>query len=100
MCGFAGEHRSDGRTADDRAVARMAATMDDRGPDSQGLEVDGPVAMGHRRLKIIDLSDAGAQPMRRDGHLLVFNGCIYNYPERGASCSRPAGRSRRRRTPR
>ncbi|HUG84195.1 MAG TPA: N-acetylglutaminylglutamine amidotransferase [Euzebya sp.] len=81
MCGFAGEHRTDGRQADAAAVARMAATMNDRGPDGQGLESVGPVAMGHRRLRIIDLSDAGAQPMHRDGHLLVFNGCIYNYPE-------------------
>ena len=81
MCGFAGEHRFDGRQPDDRAVARMAATMDDRGPDGQGLQVAGRVAMGHRRLRIIDLSDAGAQPMRRDGHLMVFNGCIYNYPQ-------------------
>jgi asparagine synthase (glutamine-hydrolysing) len=81
MCGFAGEHRTDGRQADDGAVARMAATMDDRGPDGQGLQSAGPVAMGHRRLRIIDLSDAGAQPMRRDDHLIVFNGCIYNYPE-------------------
>ena len=55
--------------------------MDDRGPDGQGLQVAGRVAMGHRRLRIIDLSDAGAQPMRRDGHLMVFNGCIYNYPQ-------------------
>ncbi len=81
MCGFAGEHRFDGRQPDERAVARMAATMDDRGPDGQGLQVAGRVAMGHRRLRIIDLSDAGAQPMRRDGHLMVFNGCIYNYPQ-------------------
>ena len=81
MCGFAGEHRFDGRHPDDRAVARMAATMDDRGPDGQGMEILGRVALGHRRLKIIDLSDAGAQPMRRDRYGLVFNGCIYNYPE-------------------
>ncbi|WP_370327847.1 N-acetylglutaminylglutamine amidotransferase [Euzebya sp.] len=81
MCGFAGEHRTDGREADDRAVARMAATMDDRGPDGQGLQTAPGVAMGHRRLRIIDLTDAGAQPMRRDDMLMVFNGCIYNYPE-------------------
>ncbi len=87
MCGFAGEHRTDGREADSTAVARMAATMDDRGPDGQGLQTAPGVAMGHRRLRIIDLSDAGAQPMRRDEHLLVFNGCIYNYPELRAELS-------------
>ncbi|CAN5868477.1 N-acetylglutaminylglutamine amidotransferase [soil metagenome] len=81
MCGFAGEHRTDGRAADAAAVARMAATMDDRGPDGQGLQTAAGLALGHRRLRIIDLSDAGAQPMRRDDHLLVFNGCIYNYPQ-------------------
>lgn len=81
MCGFAGEHRFDGRAPDDKAVAKMAATMDDRGPDGQGLEILRRVALGHRRLKIIDLTDAGAQPMRRGNLALVFNGCIYNYPE-------------------
>lgn len=80
MCGFAGEHRTDGREADAEAVTRMAATMADRGPDGHGFATAPGVALGHRRLRIIDLSDAGAQPMRRDGHLLVFNGCIYNYP--------------------
>jgi asparagine synthase (glutamine-hydrolysing) len=81
MCGFAGEHRTDGREADVTAVARMAATMADRGPDGQGLQTAPGLALGHRRLRIIDLSDAGAQPMRRGHHLLAFNGCIYNYPE-------------------
>ncbi|MGI9017485.1 MAG: N-acetylglutaminylglutamine amidotransferase [Euzebya sp.] len=81
MCGFAGEHRTDDREADASAVARMAATMDDRGPDGQGLQVVPGVAFGHRRLRIIDLSDAGAQPMCRGEHLLVFNGCIYNYAQ-------------------
>lgn len=81
MCGFAGEHRTDGCKADALTVAKMAATMDDRGPDGQGLATAAGIAMGHRRLRIIDLSDAGAQPMQRNDHLLVFNGCIYNYPE-------------------
>jgi asparagine synthase (glutamine-hydrolysing) len=61
----------------------MAATMDDRGPDGAGVWSDGRVALGHRRLQIIDLSEAGAQPMvdAELGLTVVFNGCIYNYPD-------------------
>jgi asparagine synthase (glutamine-hydrolysing) len=61
----------------------MAATMADRGPDGAGVWSAGRVALGHRRLKIIDLSEAGAQPLIDPdlGLVVVFNGCIYNYPE-------------------
>lgn len=54
-----------------------------RGPDGRGLFVDGPVALGHTRLSIIDLSDLGAQPMTsEDGRFTItFNGEIYNYLE-------------------
>jgi asparagine synthase (glutamine-hydrolysing) len=54
-----------------------------RGPDDGGVYADGPVALGHRRLAIIDLSSHGHQPMlSADGHLaLVYNGEIYNYLE-------------------
>ena len=55
--------------------------MAPRGPDGSGIWVNGPVALGHRRLAIIDLSAAGAQPMADPqlGLTVVFNGCIYNY---------------------
>ncbi|MDI5942367.1 hypothetical protein QLR68_30480 [Micromonospora sp. DH15] len=56
MCGLAGEFRRDGSRADVAAVERMAATMSDRGPDDSGVWSQGAVALGHRRLKIIDLS--------------------------------------------
>ncbi len=81
MCGIAGEIAAPGRTPDVDAVARMTDTLAPRGPDGEGLWTDGRVALGHRRLKVIDLSDAAAQPMV-DGELgltIVFNGCIYNY---------------------
>jgi asparagine synthase (glutamine-hydrolysing) len=54
-----------------------------RGPDGEGFWARGPIALGHRRLKIIDLSEAGHQPMTDDelGLTLVFNGCIYNYQQ-------------------
>lgn len=81
MCGLAGEIRFDGAPADVGAVRRMTACMRHRGPDGDGLWAEGPVALGHRRLAIIDLSAGGAQPMRDEqtGSTIVFNGCIYNH---------------------
>ncbi|AXO33272.1 asparagine synthetase [Micromonospora sp. B006] len=64
-------------------MERMAATMSDRGPDDSGVWSQGPTALGHRRLKIIDLSAASGQPIvdAAAGLTGVFNGCIYNYRE-------------------
>lgn len=83
MCGICGEIRWDGHAADVGAVARMTGAMTSRGPDADGVVAHGPVALGHRRLSIIDLSARGAQPMVDAdlGLTLVFNGCIYNYQE-------------------
>ncbi|HEY0001079.1 MAG TPA: N-acetylglutaminylglutamine amidotransferase [Actinoplanes sp.] len=83
MCGIAGELRYDGQAADGEAVRRMLPCLQSRGPDGEGFVQRGPVALGHRRLKIIDLSEAGGQPMTDDqlGLTLVFNGCIYNYQQ-------------------
>ena len=63
MCGICGEIRFGTDAADVAAVDRMAATMVRRGPDGAGLVARGRVAFGHRRLKIIDLSEAAQQPM-------------------------------------
>ena len=81
MCGFSGELRLDGVSPDVGAVARMANRMAARGPDGEGLFASGPIALGHRRLKIIDLSECGNQPMHDPelGLTIVFNGCVYNY---------------------
>ena len=59
----------------------MTRALAHRGPDAEGIAVDGPVAMGHRRLSVIDLSTTNNQPMldARGGYLLVFNGEIYNF---------------------
>ena len=83
MCGICGEIRWDGQAADVGAVTRMTGAMTSRGPDADGVVAHGPVALGHRRLSIIDLSARGAQPMVDAdlGLTLVFNGCIYNYQE-------------------
>ena len=56
MCGICGEITFDGRAADAAAIGRMTETLSPRGPDSGGMVVRGRVGMGHRRLKIIDLS--------------------------------------------
>ena len=81
MCGATGEVRLDGRTPDIVAVSAMAEAMAPRGPDGAGVWSQGRVALGHRRLKIIDLSEAGAQPMvdAELGLSMAWNGCIYNY---------------------
>ena len=83
MCGICGEIRFDGQSADVAAVTRMTAAMASRGPDSDGVVAHGPLAFGHRRLSIIDLSARGEQPMVDSelGLTLVFNGCIYNYQD-------------------
>src|SRR3954447_2366532 len=83
MCGIAGELAFRGACADESAVSRMSAAMSDRGPDGDGLWSDGWVAFGHRRLTVIDLSEAGRQPMADEalGLTVVFNGCIYNHHE-------------------
>ena len=83
MCGISGEARFDGSTPDAGAVTRMTEAMRSRGPDGEGLFNDGWVTLGHRRLTIIDLTEAGSQPMIREdlGLALVFNGCVYNYTQ-------------------
>jgi asparagine synthase (glutamine-hydrolysing) len=82
MCGIAGEVRFDGRDASADRVAAMGEVLAPRGPDASGLFCQSRVAFGHRRLKIIDLSDRAQQPMVDPdlGLAVVFNGCIYNYP--------------------
>jgi len=83
MCGICGELRFDGGAADLTALGRMSDALARRGPDDAGSYHDGPLAFGHRRLSVIDLSEHAHQPMV-DTALqlsLVFNGTIYNYRE-------------------
>ncbi len=83
MCGLCGELRFDGAAPDMAAISRMSDQLARRGPDHCGTYQDGPLAFGHRRLSIIDLSAHAHQPMV-DAALqltLVFNGTIYNYRE-------------------
>jgi len=83
VCGICGELRFDGRDPDLALLGRMMECLARRGPDHEGCFSDGPMALGHRRLSIIDLSERSHQPMVDPelGLTLVFNGAIYNYRE-------------------
>jgi len=83
MCGIAGIMNLDGSPAEPVLVRRMTDAIAHRGPDGEGLFVDGCVGLGHRRLAIIDLTTAGHQPMQSaDGRfVLSYNGEVYNYQE-------------------
>jgi asparagine synthase (glutamine-hydrolysing) len=82
MCGIQGILNLDGAPASREAVSRMGRITRHRGPDDEGVHVDGPLAIGMRRLSIIDVA-GGHQPLsNEDGTLwLVANGEIYNYRE-------------------
>ncbi|MCA9799710.1 MAG: asparagine synthase (glutamine-hydrolyzing) [Cyanobacteria bacterium HKST-UBA04] len=83
MCGLTGIFQRNGQPASQEALARMTAALTHRGPDGEGYYVKGAVGLGHRRLAIIDLSDAGRQPMETpDGRYVIsYNGELYNYRE-------------------
>ena len=83
MCGICGEIRFDHQSPDIGTIHKMMAKLQRRGPDNAGDYLDGPVALGHRRLSIIDLSERSNQPMvdKRLNLTIVFNGTIYNYPQ-------------------
>jgi asparagine synthase (glutamine-hydrolysing) len=83
MCGFYGEFRHDQRQPDLAALQQASARLAPRGPDGAGCFHQGDLAVAHRRLRIIDLTEHGQQPMVDNelGLGLVFNGMIYNYRE-------------------
>lgn len=83
MCGIVGAIYFNGEPVRPDVIGRMADALRHRGPDDGGVFVDGSAGLGHRRLKIIDLSPAGHQPMgNEDGTIWVtYNGEIYNFPE-------------------
>ncbi len=83
MCGIAGVFNIGGESVALRTIKAMTQRIAHRGPDGDGFFVEDNIALGHKRLAILDVSDKGAQPMQsRDGKwVVVFNGCIYNYLE-------------------
>ena len=83
MCGIAGIVRLDGTIAvDETRLKRMRDVIRHRGPDGEGLWIDGPVGLAHRRLSIVDVA-AGQQPMSNedDSAWIVYNGEVYNHAE-------------------
>src|SRR5262245_14439553 len=83
MCGIAGIVKFDPRDqAEEERLVRMRDSIAHRGPDGQGLIIDGRVGLAHRRLAIVDVG-AGGQPMcNEDGSIwIVFNGEIYNHAD-------------------
>lgn len=81
MCGICGDFRFHGVPAREAVIQPMLNALARRGPDDEGRWFSGSLALGQRRLSVIDLSSAGHQPMVDAELSLVFNGCIYNYPE-------------------
>ena len=83
MCGVAGYLNLDGRPASKHLLQEMTDAISHRGPDGEGHWVKGPVAVGHRRLAIIDPTPAGKQPMvSKDGRfVLSYNGEVYNFKD-------------------
>lgn len=83
MCGIAGIINKKNTEIDKEDIQIMNTVMAHRGPDAEGIYVDGNIGLGHRRLSIVDLSDSGNQPMfsHDKKFVLVYNGEIYNYIE-------------------
>src|SRR5690242_17139685 len=81
MCGIAGIASFNQKVIPSMAIERMTAALSHRGPDGQGLYFDDHIALGHRRLSIIDLSSAGKQPMSVGSKTITYNGEIYNFRE-------------------
>ena len=81
MCGIVGFTNNVGNA--DEVLGKMMVRIRHRGPDAEGRYIDGNIALGHRRLSIIDISSSGDQPIFNEDNSLViiFNGEIYNYME-------------------
>jgi asparagine synthase (glutamine-hydrolysing) len=83
MCGICGEIRRRGDSASAAVTEAIAGNLKHRGPDAGGVYAQRNVALGHRRLSILDLSPSADQPMVDTGLglAIAFNGCIYNFRE-------------------
>ncbi len=83
MCGITGIINLNNQPAEELTIISMTDAIAHRGPDGKGIFIDGNVALGHRRLSILDVSEKGAQPMtsKNANWTIVFNGCIYNFKE-------------------
>lgn len=83
MCGIAGILNLDARPVSAAMVKRMSHALAHRGPDGEGVFLDGSIGLGHKRLAVIDLSSDAQQPMCNEDRSvwLTFNGEIYNFRE-------------------
>ena len=83
MCGITGLIKLDGSNVDPVVLQNMTNSLTHRGPDGEGQWIKGNVALGHRRLAIMDLSEAAEQPMCSfdNNYVLTYNGEIYNFVE-------------------
>jgi asparagine synthase (glutamine-hydrolysing) len=83
MCGIAGIFNLNNRPSEEGIISSMSEAIAHRGPDGDGIFIDGNVALAHRRLSILDVSEKGSQPMssKATNWTIVFNGCIYNFKE-------------------
>jgi asparagine synthase (glutamine-hydrolysing) len=83
VCGIAGVFNREGGPVEPAWLSAMAATLCHRGPDADGFWTDDGVGFAHRRLSVIDVSEAGRQPMgSEDGRIQVcYNGEIYNFDD-------------------
>lgn len=85
MCGIAGiyNYADPDRPVDRNLLVAMTRSIAHRGPDAEGIHIEGPIGLGHRRLSIVDLSETGAQPMPSSDRRcwLVYNGELYNHHE-------------------
>ncbi|MGY0648007.1 MAG: asparagine synthase (glutamine-hydrolyzing), partial [Paraglaciecola chathamensis] len=83
MCGIAGFTQFSGYMGNQQSLKKMGDSIYHRGPDAGGEYIDDHVGLAHRRLAIIDLSEAGVQPMYSHDkrYIIAFNGEIYNFQE-------------------
>ncbi|MCB0330457.1 MAG: asparagine synthase (glutamine-hydrolyzing), partial [Bdellovibrionales bacterium] len=83
MCGITGYINLNGEPSSRAIIESMNRTLIHRGPDGEGYFTDGPVALGHTRLAVIDLSAAATQPMLSNDrrYVLIYNGELYNFLE-------------------
>lgn len=83
MCGIAGYLDRSGGNADRQVLDRMSAAIEHRGPDGHGVFTDGSCGLAHRRLAIIDRTEAATQPMTdaQGRYTLCYNGEVYNFAE-------------------
>ncbi|MGB5031306.1 MAG: asparagine synthase (glutamine-hydrolyzing) [Saprospiraceae bacterium] len=83
MCGIAGVFNLNGEPFSMGYLKKMAEVIAHRGPDGEGFYIHKGIALAHKRLSILDISEKGSQPMSsKNGEwIIIFNGCIYNFIE-------------------